>query len=360
VWERGRIGAEGTPSTERFAIGVALALLAVGAMGAGPAARDAEAACTAPVKSTAYDNPADQDDYALASSGSRLAQSFTVPAPITLNKVTVDLLDNGATGPVTVQIRADAGGVPGAVLATRSGSPVNTSYLFVGFDFSADHLTLAEGVPYYVVAYSEQGSPLGYRWALDTSSPTYPEGNYLFSLNSGADWAVHDYDFLFQVFGQTCTADTQTLPTDTPTPPAAASGLAFSHTAFAAEPRGPSATGARTNKPPRGTNVSFTLNEAASVGFTVTRRARGRKAKRGKKRICVKPTRTNRTKKKCIRVVTLKGGFLRAGIAGTNRFHFTGRLNGRKLKPGRYRLVATPTAAGHEGKPASSAFRIVR
>jgi hypothetical protein len=58
--------------------------------------------------------------------------------------------------------------------------------------------------------------------------------------------------------------------------------------------------------------------------------------------------------------VTLKGSFTRTGVAGKNSFHFTGRLAGRKLKPGRYRLVATPTAAGQKGKPTASGFRIVR
>jgi hypothetical protein len=46
--------------------------------------------------------------------------------------------------------------------------------------------------------------------------------------------------------------------------------------------------------------------------------------------------------------------------AGKNSFHFTGRLNGRRLKPGRYRLVPTPTAGGKTGKPTSLGFRIVR
>ncbi len=50
----------------------------------------------------------------------------------------------------------------------------------------------------------------------------------------------------------------------------------------------------------------------------------------------------------------------RTGIAGKNSFRFTGRLNGRKLKPGRYRLLATPTAGGLKGKASSTGFRIVR
>lgn len=140
---------------------------------------------------------------------------------------------------------------------------------------------------------------------------------------------------------------------------AAASGLAFSNSTFAAESSGPSATNAKT-KAPRGTKVSFKLNQAATVRFTVTRRLKGRKSKRGKKTVCVKPTKKNRKKKSCTRVVTLKGSFSRNGATGTNSFHFTGRLNGRKLKPGRYKLVATPTAGGLKGKATSTGFRIVR
>jgi hypothetical protein len=148
--------------------------------------------------------------------------------------------------------------------------------------------------------------------------------------------------------------------TNNPTPPlAAVSGLAFSNTTFAAEGSGPPATNAR-KKAPRGTKVSFKLNEAANVRFTVTQRTKGRKVKRGKKTICVKPTKKNRKRKRCTRTVTLKGSFSRTGVAGKNSFHFTGRLNGRKLKPGRYRLVATPTAGGKKGKSISTSFRIVR
>jgi hypothetical protein len=137
------------------------------------------------------------------------------------------------------------------------------------------------------------------------------------------------------------------------------SGLAFSNTTFAAENSGPPATNAR-KKTARGTKVSFTLNEAATVRFTITRRAGGRKVKRGKKTVCVKPTKKNRKHRRCTSVVRLKGSFSRNGVAGLNSFHFTGRLRGRRLKPGRYRLVATPTAGGKTGKPTSRGFRIVR
>jgi 6-phosphogluconolactonase (cycloisomerase 2 family) len=145
-----------------------------------------------------------------------------------------------------------------------------------------------------------------------------------------------------------------------PPPPPVLSGLAIAPRTFRGANSGPSATNARKKKPPRGTKASFKLDEAATVRFIVTQRAKGRKVKHGKKTSCVRPTRKNRKRKRCTRVVTLKGSFSRTGIAGKNSFHFTGRLNGRKLKPGRYRLMATPTAGGKKGKPTSSGFRIVR
>jgi hypothetical protein len=43
-----------------------------------------------------------------------------------------------------------------------------------------------------------------------------------------------------------------------------------------------------------------------------------------------------------------------------NSFHFSGRLSRRALKPGRYRLKATPTAAGQTGPTTTTSFSIIR
>jgi hypothetical protein len=106
---------------------------------------------------------------------------------------------------------------------------------------------------------------------------------------------------------------------------------------FPAAPSGPSAQAARAF----GTKVTFTLDQAASVRFTVQQPRHGRKGKHGK------------------RFVTLKGSFTLAGRAGTNTFHFTGRLNGKRLAPGKYKLVATPKANGEIGKKATAGFTII-
>ena len=115
------------------------------------------------------------------------------------------------------------------------------------------------------------------------------------------------------------------------------------------------ATGGRTT--PVGTSVTFAASEAGSVRFRVQRRATGRKV--GRK--CKAPTRRNRKRRKCIRYVTASGSFSVNATPGTNTFRFRGRIGGRKLRPGRYRLTGKATdRAGNVSSVPARAFRIVR
>ncbi len=140
---------------------------------------------------------------------------------------------------------------------------------------------------------------------------------------------------------------------------AAASDLVVSPKAFAAAAGGPSALAAR-KKRKAGAKVNYTLNVAASVNFTVRRSLLGRRKGKGNKARCVAKTKRNARARRCTRIVTLKAGFSQQGKAGTNSFRFTGRLGNRKLKPGRYVLVATPSTGGKAGNPITAPFRIVR
>jgi len=99
-------------------------------------------------------------------------------------------------------------------------------------------------------------------------------------------------------------------------------------------------------KPNRGTNVSFTLSEAASVRLTVERCAkRAGKRKRGR----------------CLRWKALKGGLTQPGAQGANKVRFNGRLRGKALKAGAYRLVLKPTdGARNAGKVARVPIAIRR
>jgi hypothetical protein len=147
-------------------------------------------------------------------------------------------------------------------------------------------------------------------------------------------------------------AITYTTPSvpDTVAPGILTFGL--THSTFRAAAKGPAASRA-----PVGTRVRYRLSEASSARFTVQRARKGRR----KGRRCVAPTRKNRKAKRCTRYVRLKGGFTRVSQAGLNSFRLTGRLRGRKLAPGRYRLVLVATdAAKNKSKPKRAKFRIVR
>lgn len=139
-------------------------------------------------------------------------------------------------------------------------------------------------------------------------------------------------------------------PPDT-TPPQLLGSLSITPRAFRAAPRGPSVAAAVT-----GARVKYRLSENASVRFTVHRAHRG--VRRGGR--CLKRRRGARGRQ-CTRYVRLRGSFTHAGKLGEDSFRFTGRLRGRKLRPGRYRLVATPRdAAANRGNPVRAKFRIVR
>jgi hypothetical protein len=141
--------------------------------------------------------------------------------------------------------------------------------------------------------------------------------------------------------------------TITITPAAAVTGLRLAPAKFRAARSGPSAT---TLTLRTATRVSYTLNIAASTRFTVQRATSGRTVS-GR---CLKPIRSNRTHKRCTRFVVVPGTFTRTRPAGADRFGFTGRLTGHPLEPGRYRLIATPTANRYIGKPTRASFRILK
>jgi hypothetical protein len=63
--------------------------------------------------------------------------------------------------------------------------------------------------------------------------------------------------------------------------------------------------------------------------------------------------------KRCIRFVN-KGTLTRNGRAGANSVKFSGRIERRALKPGRYRVVISATdVAGNVSKRATLSFRVI-
>jgi hypothetical protein len=148
-------------------------------------------------------------------------------------------------------------------------------------------------------------------------------------------------------------AATPTTPTTTPpaaTAPLAITALKLRPARFRATRRGPSI---RRRGP---ATVTYTLTSAARVRFTVERRLAGRR--RGGR--CRAP-RTAPRGRRCTRRVRARGSFIHKGAAGANTFRFTGRLAGKRLARGGYRLIAEPIAAdGSRGTPRGAAFKIRR
>ena len=107
-----------------------------------------------------------------------------------------------------------------------------------------------------------------------------------------------------------------------------------------------------------GATVTFRLSEGATVTFTVHRIEQGRK--RG--RTCQRSSSSNRRGTPCNRYVKVAGSFRDSDSAtGANSLRFSGRLGGRELSPGRYRLTAVATdGAGNAGAARTATFRIRR
>jgi hypothetical protein len=109
--------------------------------------------------------------------------------------------------------------------------------------------------------------------------------------------------------------------------------------------------------PRPGTRVSYLLSEAATTRFRVERSLPGRRS--GGR--CVRPSRETHNRTACVLWVPVRGGFTRSAGPGAVSFRFAGRIGGRRLPPGRYRLLAAPRdALGTGGAVKRAAFRIER
>ena len=115
--------------------------------------------------------------------------------------------------------------------------------------------------------------------------------------------------------------------------------------------RGPSLTSRE--RGPTGTDVSYRLNQEAVITFTVLEPTQGHWS--GGK--CLSG-RSGRHQRRCTRFASV-GSFTDRDRAGKVKVHFTGRVQGRPLRGGRYRLVLTPTADGRTGRAINLPFRIL-
>ena len=140
-----------------------------------------------------------------------------------------------------------------------------------------------------------------------------------------------------------------------PAPVAAAvagviSGLTLSPSTFYPAPSGATISVSKQY----GTQVSYRDSQAATTTFTVLSESAGRKQGRS----CERPSRRNTRGKHCT-ILTSAGTFTHSDAASARvKLHFSGRVKGKRLPAGHYRLRAVAHDAAGNGAAAFAAFTI--
>jgi DNA-binding beta-propeller fold protein YncE len=106
-----------------------------------------------------------------------------------------------------------------------------------------------------------------------------------------------------------------------------------------------------------GVTISYTDPLPGRATFTVLRALSGVESTQHR---CVTAARRGRAAvgRRCTRYVLL-GSFIHGDQSGRNSFRFSGRVDGRRLKLGRYRLQVLPTFGGRAGVQRTTTFRII-
>jgi hypothetical protein len=99
--------------------------------------------------------------------------------------------------------------------------------------------------------------------------------------------------------------------------------------------------------------VHYTLSEAATVTFQLEKKTLGRRV--GKK--CVRQTPSNKTKKRCSKFKKIGASFNGPGKSGPNQVTLP---NGKKLKPGTYRLTLTARDAAGNTATQTTTFKVAK
>lgn len=101
--------------------------------------------------------------------------------------------------------------------------------------------------------------------------------------------------------------------------------------------------------------MAYDNTEAATAKFTVQRKRSGIKND-GK---CITPPHRKAIHKlKSCTLWVAVGSFSHHGVAGANTFHFTGRINHRRLPPSSYRLRAVASLDGLASNRVQTKFHI--
>jgi hypothetical protein len=103
----------------------------------------------------------------------------------------------------------------------------------------------------------------------------------------------------------------------------------------------------------RGATVTYTDTGAATTTFSV----QGQRPGRVRGHSCVAQTMRNRSHRRCTRWVRIGRAFTHADTPGREQWPLPGQTIA-KLRPGKYRLAATPSASGLSGQTVTAGFRV--
>lgn len=136
------------------------------------------------------------------------AQTFSDPTGFTATYVELLLYRSGSGGNVTVSIKAvDGSNHPtGADLAVSNAvdctgiTTVHTG-AWITFTFLSS-VELSASTTYAIVARNDTAIANTIRWNVDTATPSYANGNFVTSSDSGANWTTRTWDSNFRVWGE--------------------------------------------------------------------------------------------------------------------------------------------------------------
>lgn len=107
----------------------------------------------------------------------------------------------------------------------------------------------------------------------------------------------------------------------------------------------------------RGTTISLTSDEAGTATIKFYKATKGKRS--GKK--CAKRSKRLAKKKNCTRWVKVRGSISSPVVAGQNSIAFSGRVDGKALAPGKYKMeIVVVNAVGLTSSPVTKTFTITK
>jgi alpha-tubulin suppressor-like RCC1 family protein len=293
------------------------------------------------------------DDY-YGELGAELPSEVLVPALLTYPNSVIALAQGGGDNYMSLAIDGASGSVsatslafPSQVVGSKSAtqSVVVTNNAVAPLSISGDALSGGGAGAFAKIADSCSGATLG-AGASCTISYAFAPGAV---GSDGASLAIAS-NSVHALSPVTLSG------TATPHIPPVLGSLLLTSSAFAAAHSGPSAVGASAS----GTYIIYTDSQAATTTFTVQQKLAGVYGGSGKSRVCGKaPKHAKRHAKRCTYVKTL-GSFTHVDTVGTNALRFTGRVAGRTLAHGTYRVSAVAVSPEGTSGAKAAAFTVIR